>query len=199
MKKILKYFLRGLLVFVPTALSIFAVVWAFTELDGLFGKIFKLDIPGLGLALTFVIITAIGFLASSFLGKKLVALIDTLFNRLPLVKLLYSALKDLIEAFAGEKKSFDKPVLVDLTPTGPKALGFITRQTLESLDLADHVAVYFPQSYNFAGSVLILPAGQVKPLEIDSSDAMAFIVSGGVSGKLDRKSGGTVGSKTGSA
>ena len=184
MKKILNYFLRGLLVFVPMALSIFAVVWAFTSLDSLFRKIFNFKIPGMGLVLTFAIITALGFLASGFAGKKLVALIDKLFNKLPLVKILYSAIKDLVEAFAGDKKSFDKPVLVDLTPAGPKAVGFITRETLKSLDLADHVAVYFPQSYNFAGSVLIFPVQQVKPLQIDSSEAMAFIVSGGVSGKL---------------
>ncbi len=184
MKKILNYFLRGLLVFVPMALSVFAVVWAFTNLDSLFRKIFNFKIPGMGLVVTFAIITALGFLASGFAGKKLVALIDKLFNKLPLVKILYSAIKDLVEAFAGDKKSFAKPVLVDLTPAGPKALGFITRETLKSIDLADHVAVYLPQSYNFAGSVLIFPAQQVKPLEIDSSEAMAFIVSGGVSGKL---------------
>ncbi|MCK5171917.1 MAG: DUF502 domain-containing protein, partial [Planctomycetes bacterium] len=115
--------------------------------------------------------------------KKLFALLDATFKKLPLVKLLYSAIKDMIEAFAGEKKSFDKPVIVELTPAGPKAMGFVTQQSLDFLGLHDHVSVYFPQSYNFAGSVLIFPANQVKPLEVDSADAMTFIVSGGVSGK----------------
>ncbi len=183
MKQLTNYFLKGLLIFVPVALTIFTIIWVFTKLDGLFGKIFKISIPGLGLVITVAIITSIGFLASNFIGKKFFGLIDKVFAKLPLVKMLYSAIKDMIEAFAGEKKSFDKPVLVELTAGGPKAVGFITRKSLEFLSLADHVAVYFPQSYNFAGSVLIFPAEQVKPLDVDSAEVMAFIVSGGVSGK----------------
>ena len=184
MKRLVNYFLRGLLVFVPMALSIFAVVWAFTQLDSLFRDIFNVPIPGLGLVATIVIITMLGFFASSLVGTRIFGLVDALFAKLPLVRILYSALKDLIQAFAGQKKSFDKPVVVELAPQGPKALGFITRDTLDALGLSDHVAVYFPQSYNFAGSVLIFPAKRVKPLSIDSAEAMAFIVSGGVSGKV---------------
>ena len=179
MKRLVSYFLKGLLVFVPGALTVFAIVLVFTKLDGLL----NIPIPGLGLVITIVLITLIGFLASNFIGKKFFSLIDGLFTKLPVVKMLYSAIKDVIEAFAGEKKSFDKPAIVELTAGGPKALGFITRDGLEFLSLSDHVAVYFPQSYNFAGSVLIFPSAQVTPVDIDSSEAMAFVVSGGVSGK----------------
>jgi len=179
----MNYFLKGLLIFVPVALTIFTIIWVFTKLDSLFGKTLGISIPGLGLVITVAIITSIGFLASNFVGKKFFTLVDKVFAKLPLVKMLYSAIKDMIEAFAGEKKSFDKPVLVELTAAGPKAVGFITRKSLEFLSLADHVAVYFPQSYNFAGSVLIFPAEQVKPLDVDSAEVMAFIVSGGVSVK----------------
>jgi uncharacterized membrane protein len=183
MKKLTNYFLKGLLIFVPTALTVFTVIWVFTKLDSLFGQIFKIEIPGLGLVITILVITLTGLLASNFLGNKFFALVDQTFTRLPLVKLLYSAIKDMIGAFTGEKKGFEKPVLVELIAGGPKAAGFITRESLEVLGLTDHVAVYLPQSYNFAGSVLIFPAEQVKPLNIESSEAMAFIVSGGVSGK----------------
>ena len=179
MKHLVKCFLKGLLVFVPAALTVFAIVWIFTKLDGLL----KLEIPGLGLAITLVFITLIGFLASNLVGKKLVAIIDRLFTKLPLAKLLYSSIKDIIGAFAGEKKSFSSPAIVELTPGGAKALGFITRDSLEFLSLSDHVAVYFPQSYNFAGSLLLFPSEQVMPVDIESSEAMAFVVSGGVSGK----------------
>ena len=151
----------------------------FRRLDGLL----NIPIPGLGLVITILFITLIGFLASNFIGKKVFSLLDALFTRLPVIKMLYSAIRDLIEAFAGEKKSFDKPAIVELTAGGPKALGFITRDDLEFLSLSDHVAVYFPQSYNFAGSVLIFPSGRVTPVDVDSSEAMAFVVSGGVSGK----------------
>jgi len=182
MRKITGYFLRGLLVFVPAALTIFAVVWAFTKLDGILRDFFRVAIPGLGLAITIAAIFLIGFLASNVAGRWFFGLIDRLFARLPLIKLLYSSLKDFIGAFAGEKKSFDKPALVELTPGGPLAVGFITRESLDVLGLADHVAVYFPQSYNFAGSLLLFPANRVRPLQVDSSEAMAFIVSGGVTG-----------------
>ncbi|MHC4104173.1 MAG: DUF502 domain-containing protein [Planctomycetota bacterium] len=179
MKRLINYFLKGLLVFVPSALTVFTIVLVFTKLDGLL----KIPIPGLGLFVTILFITSIGFLASNFIGKKFFALIDGLFTKLPVVKMLYSAVKDLIGAFTGEKRSFDKPAIVELTEGGPKAVGFITRDGLEFLSLSGHVAVYFPQSYNFAGSVLIFPSDQVTPVDVDSSEAMAFVVSGGVSGK----------------
>ena len=179
MKRLMSYFLKGLLVFIPAALTVFTIVLVFTKLDGLL----RLPIPGLGLVITLVSITLIGFLASNFVGKTFFTLIDRLFARLPVVKMLYSAIKDIIGAFAGEKKSFNKPAIVELTPGGAKALGFITRDSLDFLSLSDHVAVYFPQSYNFAGSILIFPSDRVTPVSIDSSEAMAFVVSGGVSGK----------------
>jgi uncharacterized membrane protein len=112
----------------------------------------------------------------------LFAIAEKVFKGLPLVKLLYSAVKDMTEAFAGEKKSFDKPVIATIAPGGSaKVVGFVTQDTLENLGLSDHVAVYVPQSYNFAGNVLLFPSEAVKPLNIESSQAMAFIVSGGVS------------------
>lgn len=178
MRKITGYFLKGLLVFVPAALSVFAVVWVVKTIDDLM----PFKTPGVGVAATILVIFLTGFFASNFVGKKLFGFIDAIFKKLPVIKLLYSAAKDMIEAFAGERKSFDKPVIVELIKDGPKAMGFVTQQSLGFLGIADHVAVYLPQSYNFAGSVLIFPAERVKPLDIDSSEAMTFIVSGGVSG-----------------
>ena len=183
MKKLIDYFIKGLLVFVPIALTIFLLVFVFTKLDGIFRDLFKRETPGLGLLLTVVLITVIGFLTSNFLGKKLFGLVEKVFTGLPLVKLLYSAVKDMIEAFAGEKKSFDRPVLAAVAPgSAVKILGFVTRDSLGNLGLPGYVAVYLPQSYNFAGNVLLFPKESVQPLNIESSQAMAFIVSGGVSG-----------------
>ncbi|MFA5293555.1 MAG: DUF502 domain-containing protein [Phycisphaerae bacterium] len=179
MKRLIGYFLKGLLVFVPAAVTVWIVVIVIKKFDGFL----KIPIPGLGFIAAIAFITLIGFLASNYAGKKLFVLIDKLFARLPVVKMLYSSIRDLIGAFAGERKSFDKPVIVELIAGGPKAVGFITQQDLGFLSLPGNVAVYFPQSYNFAGSVLIFPAERVVPLNIESSKAMAFIVSGGVSGK----------------
>ena len=183
MKKIINYFIKGLLIFVPIALTVFLLFWVFTSVDALFRNIMPLKIPGLWLLPIVIMITLIGFLASNFLGRKFFELIEKIFRGLPLVQLLYSALKDMIEAFAGEKKSFDKPVLASISPgSAAKVVGFVTRDSLETLGLSGYVAVYVPQSYNFAGNVLLFPKASVQPLEIESSQAMAFIVSGGVSG-----------------
>ena len=188
MKRIARYFLEGLLYVIPLAVTIFVLYKVFVIVDSFLGSTFPglgfLTIPGLGFLVTIVLITVIGFLASNVLTRGLLSLIDTLFERVPFIKLIYTSIKDLIGAFVGEKKSFDKPVLVKLTPDGEaKAIGFITRESMEAYGLEDHVAVYFPQSYNFAGNLLIFPSSQVLPLDVESSEAMAFLVSGGVSGK----------------
>lgn len=188
MKRIMRYFFRGLLVFVPTGLTVLVVASVVIYLNKLFSNLPKVpEFPGLGLCIglvgTLLIITLIGFFASNFVGRSLVRLVDRIFKKLPLVKILYSSIKDLIAAFFGETKKFDKPVLVSLGPESyAKIIGFITRDSLENFGLKGHVAVYFPQSYNFAGNVLIFPKKAVKPLDIPSSDAMTFIVSGGVAG-----------------
>jgi uncharacterized membrane protein len=184
MKKLLNYFLKGLLIFVPIAVTVFIIVWTFQSLDTLFRRLLGINIAGLGLAVTAVLILLIGFIASGVIGKKIFQTIEKIFSKLPLVKLLYNSIKDLVEAFAGEKKRFDKPVVVNLAPNGTaKLVGFVTKENLQNLGLSDYAAVYLPQSYNFAGNLLLVPKESIQPLHIDSSDAMAFVVSGGIAGK----------------
>jgi len=183
MKKIVNYFLKGLLVFVPIAVTIFIITWAFTGLDKIFRGLLGIPIPGLGILATISVIFLIGFFASNFVGRKLFGLVEKVFTKVPLVKLLYGSIKDIVEAFAGEKKKFDKPVVVSLAGSdGPKVAGFITSESLVNLGLDDYSAVYLPQSYNFAGNVLLFKKDSIQSLDVDSSKAMSFIVSGGVSG-----------------
>ncbi len=187
MRTIVKYFLRGLLICVPILVTVFILLWAFTSLDKLFSKLLPfIRVPGLGLLLGLLVtiggIFLIGLFASNFVGKKLFGIVEKVFTKLPLVKLLYGSIKDIVEAFAGEEKKFDKPVIASLGAGGAKVMGFITSQTMENIGLTDYVAVYLPQSYNFAGNVLLFKKDSVQTLDIDSSKAMSFIVSGGVSG-----------------
>ncbi|HDH00279.1 MAG TPA: DUF502 domain-containing protein, partial [Nitrospirae bacterium] len=106
------------------------------------------------------------------------------FTRLPLVKMIYSSIKDLIGAFVGDKKGFNMPVLVSISPESKiHVIGFVTKKNLENIGLSDMVAVYLPQSYNFAGNLIIVPKEQIRPLDVDSSDLMAFIVSGGITSR----------------
>jgi uncharacterized membrane protein len=179
MRLFLRYFLRGLVIVVPIALTVWVVYITFTWID----RLIKAPIPGVGFAVTIVSITAVGLLASNFVGRRVLQFTEGMFSRAPLIKILYLAVKDLVEAFVGDKKRFNRPVVVSLTSDGSaKTVGFITRDDLTFLGMRDHVAVYLPQAYNFAGQLLIVPAGQVTPVEGESSNIMAFIVSGGVSG-----------------
>ncbi|MDI6733273.1 MAG: DUF502 domain-containing protein [Planctomycetota bacterium] len=180
MKRLVGYFLKGLLFVVPLVITIYVLYLIFIKIDGLF----RIPIPGVGFVLIFIVITLVGFLTSVFITRHLVKMVDTLFNRLPFVKLLYSAVKDLMNAFVGDKKMFDKPVLVTISPdSNIRIIGFITRGNLESFGLKENVAVYVPQAYNFAGNLIIVPREQITPINKDGSEVMAFIVSAGVSGK----------------
>ena len=177
MSRLLAYFFRGLVFVAPLALTIYVAWWVFDRIDSWLG----LPIPGIGFLLTIALITVIGFLASNLITRGVLGIVERVFAKLPFVRLLYASTRDLLDAFVGEKRRFDTPVLVALTPGGTaKALGFVTQASLAKLGLADHVAVYLPQSYNFAGNVLVVPATQVTRLDADSSAVMAFIVSGGV-------------------
>jgi uncharacterized membrane protein len=176
-KRLSTYFLQGLIFLAPIGITVYIFYEAFIKIDSWLG----LPIRGIGFLITIAGVTIIGFLTSNFLTKRLLQLVEEILIRLPFVRLLYSALKDVLTAFVGEQKRFDKPVIVDLIPgAGMKAFGFVTRGSLDRFDMQDQVAVYFPQSFNFAGNLLIFPRDQVKPIETESSKLMAFIVSGGV-------------------
>jgi uncharacterized membrane protein len=177
MKRLINFFVQGLLLVAPIALTIYVCYWVFRTIDGWL----RIPFPGAGFIATIAVITFVGFVASTFVTNRAVGFFDRLFDRLPLVRLLHSSIKDLLNAFVGEKRRFDKPVLVTFAPGNDAGvMGFLTQESLAQLGMPGNVAVYVPQSYNFAGNLLIAPAAQVKLLNIESAAAMAFIVSGGV-------------------
>ncbi len=178
MRRLAGWFIRGLLLTAPVALTLWITWTVIRWVDGLLG----VNIPGLGLLVTLLAITAVGALASSYLARGLLAWIEDLLESLPFVRLLYTSSKDLLNAFVGEKRRFTQAVRVALSDDGGlSVLGFVTAESLADLGVAGHVAVYLPQSYNFAGQLLVVPASRVTPVVADSADVMAFIVSGGVS------------------
>jgi uncharacterized membrane protein len=188
MRRLVNYFFRGLIVTAPVVVTAYVCYRIFVGIDSWLG----IPVRGAGFVLTIGVITLAGFLASTILARSLVAAVDGIMNRLPFVRLLYSSTRDLLSAFVGEQRRFDKPVLVTLVPGGSgRAFGFVTQESMARFGLDRHVAVYVPQSYNFAGSLFVFPAEQVEPVAADSADVMAFIVSGGVSGAAARTPGGT--------
>lgn len=182
MSILLRSFFRGLLFVVPIGLTVYILFLVLRWIDNLIDPkaILGIDLPGLGIALTIVLITVAGFLTSLFLTKWAVRLVERFFARVPVAKLIYAAIKDVLEAFVGEKKKFDRPVIVSLE-LGGKVCGFITNEELAWLGEEGQVAVYFPQSYNFAGQVAIFPREKIRALDAEPSAVLQFVVSGGVS------------------
>ena len=177
MKALIRYFLNGLIFTAPVALTLYVLWLILSTVDGWL----RIPIPGVGFVVTILLITVIGFLASNFLARRLLDWVESVLERLPGVRLLYTGVKDVMGAFVGEKKRFGQPVLVTLDPAAQaKAIGFLTQDSLAELGLPDHVTVYLPQSYNFAGFMLVFPRDRVTLLTAPSSQVMAFVVSGGV-------------------
>jgi len=179
LKRLIGYFVRGCLVSAPLGLTVYILYTILRAID----QLLPIGIPGVGLLLTLCLVTIVGMATSNVIGRSVVESTDRILKRLPLVKLIYSSIKDLIDAFMGDKKSFNRPVAVIINPaTGMKTLGFVTRDGLHALDMPLYVAVYFPQSYNFAGYLALVPREHVEALDVNSAELMTFIISGGVSG-----------------
>lgn len=177
MRRLANWFFQGLIVTAPIFLTLYISWLVFTRIDSWLG----IPVPGLGFLATIALITFVGFLASNLLTRSLVGWIEAAMNRLPFLRLLYSSTRDLLNAFVGEQRRFDRPVLVRLTAGGDvRAFGFVTQEALQHFGLHEEVAVYLPQSYNFAGNLIVVPRASVSPVSAESADVMAFIVSGGV-------------------
>ncbi|HUR26951.1 MAG TPA: DUF502 domain-containing protein, partial [Planctomycetota bacterium] len=160
-----RYFLRGLLVVVPVGLTIYVFFRLLDWVDGL-RKIKALqpylDYPGMGLLITLVLITVVGALAGNFITQQFLSAIERWVGRLPLVKLVYNSIRDLTDAFVGDKESFDQPVwFLESETSQVKRMGFFTRKSMESIGLEDHVAVYLPLSFTFGGFLVLVPRSSV--------------------------------------
>lgn len=175
---ILSYFFRGLLLTVPIAV-LGVVLWkALTWLD----QIIPYDIPGLGILTLLASVTLVGWLGSTVLYQPFAEFGNEVLQRIPFLKTIYDALKDLVEALVGSKKKFDRPVLVKLAiGSSVEKLGFITQDDLSILGIGGgKVAVYLPHSFAWSGNLYIVPVEQVTPIDAKAGDVMKFIVSGGV-------------------
>jgi uncharacterized membrane protein len=175
MKKVLGYFLQGLLYTLPISATIYVVYQAIVLIDG----ILPVNIPGLGIVILLVSITLIGFLGGALISSRILKL-EKILDRVPLIKIIYTSVKDLLSAFVGKKKRFTEPVLVKMEGNVER-LGFITQHDLTELGIsADKIGVYIPFSYAVTGNLIIVPKNCVTPVNGNSADIMKFIISGGV-------------------
>lgn len=187
--KFVSYFVRGLLFVAPVGFTILILYSAFDFVDSLVRIRFSIDrpdekffIPGLGFFIVIGGTAFIGFVFTRLLPQTIQNWIENGIKNLPLVKIFYSAFRDLISAFVGDKKKFKTGVVITLNVNSNiKKLGFLTQESLDILDLPDMVSVYCPHSYAFSGEMFIVPKSQVEILTISSAEVMKIIVSGGVS------------------
>ena len=182
MKKLINYFLQGLLFVVPIVVTLYVLYQLIYWIDNLLPFLSKLNIPGLGLIAIFVLISAAGYIGSRFVRNPFFAYMEHLMERAPLVKLIYTSVKDLIAAFVGEKKSFNQPVAVKLERNSDtERIGFITQNDVKHLGFgSEKVAVYLPFSYSFMGELIIVPRENVRLLDSSGTDMIKFVISGGV-------------------
>jgi uncharacterized membrane protein len=191
MKKLINYFFQGLLFVVPIVVTFYIVIEAVVWLDNLIP--IQVDIPvpgsdniklpGLGILIIFFTITFFGYIGTRFVRNPFIVMFERLMERTPLFKLIYTSVKDLIEAFVGEKKRFTKPVLVTISES-PKLqrIGFITDDDLTTIGLAkETIAVYLPFSYGFNGQLVVVNAQSCTPIDASGTEIMKFVISGGVS------------------
>ena len=184
-RRFINYFLQGLLYISPLGITLFILYGLFGFFDGFLRSSlqswFGVDIPGLGLVIIVVFVTLLGYVGQTVIAQPAKSYISRILKQTPFLQTIYTAAKDFIEAFLGKEKKFVHPVLVKLSNSFDlERIGFVTQTDLSELEAKDKVAVYFPQSYTFAGDMFIVPAENVTPLDISPKDAMKFAVTGGV-------------------
>jgi uncharacterized membrane protein len=179
-KKIFRYFIQGLIILAPIAITIYALYWLFERVDGILRP--YVNIPGLGFVIIIVFVILVGWFSSNFLMSGFISFFDQWMERTPGIKFIYTSTKDFFEAFAGDKRKFNKSILANVFGNDVWVVGFLTDEEMKKFDLGlDKIAVYVPQSYNFAGQLYILPREKVKKIDkISAGEAMKYAVTGGV-------------------
>jgi len=194
-RKLLQYFFQGVVIIAPIGITLYLVIWLFNTIDNilpnllydLFPKYMSepngtiRTIPGLGFVLVIILVGLIGWVSSSFIVSRIVEVLDKVLHQTPGIKYIYSSVKDFLEAFGSNRRKFDKPVLVSVDAEDTWRVGFITQTDVSQFELTEHVAVYVPLSYALTGVVYFVPKSKVRIVNnVNSADAMKFVISGGV-------------------
>lgn len=187
LKTVQRTFVSGVLVTVPIILTWFVLEFLFRTLDGilkpLLTRLVGVEIPGMGLIATILVIFLAGVLVRNVVGSRVVGFGELLFVRTPLVRTVYSAAKQLVEAVARpDRKAFTRAVLIEYPRQGVYVIGFASGHTRMDASPAgdDLIAVYLPSTpAPVSGWVVLVPARDVFELGISTEEAIQYIVSGG--------------------
>jgi len=179
MKKIIKYFLQGLLYIVPLSVTLYVPYWAFNKINAILP--FE-EYPGLGFIVIISLIIFIGFTGSVIIASPINSFFQRLLKKVPLLQTIYSSIKDLMRTFVGRKKGFEQAVLIKVYENSTiERIGFITNEDLKSLGIKEgKVLVYLPHSYAFSGQLFVVDRSYITAIDRPSSEIMKLIVSGGI-------------------
>lgn len=185
MKKLTSYFLQGLLFLAPISITIYMIYLVFDFSDNLLqqslSKLLGREIPGLGILIMMVFLTVLGYVGQTIIARPFKVFFHKIIHTVPLLELIYSAIKDFFSAFVGKDKKFNKPVMFKVNPKDSASrIGFITNQSLDAFGTMDMVAVYVPFSYTFTGETYLVSKDAIRPINAPASEVMKFLVSGGV-------------------
>lgn len=183
-----RWFISGLLVVVPVIVTYLVLRLLFTSLDGILDPLtrryFGHDVPGLGLAVTVILIFLAGIITTNYVGAWLYRWGDKFLIRTPLVRIVYSATKQLMESMASPKaRMFSEVVLVEYPRQGVYSMGFLSGKSRvkKGSDESDMYLVFMPSTPTpFTGMTILFPKGEVYPLDISVETAVKLLVSGGV-------------------
>ncbi len=188
-KKLLQYFLQGMLLLAPVSISIYSLYFVVSSIDGMIpifthvdemGKV-RVQNYGLGFMIIIAVVVVLGYISSFFITGRIVSFVDKIFQKTPGLKHIYSTTRDFLEAFAGDKKKFTHNVLANIDGHDVWRIGFITKEDMTDFGMKDYVAVYVPMAYSVAGNVYVVPKDRIREItNVTSAQSMKFAVSGGI-------------------
>lgn len=185
MKHLNQIFFKGLIVVLPITLTFYFLYWASVKIESLFSGVLELllgewlYIPGLGIILTVAIIFTVGVLVSNFITARFFTFFTNLLEKVPLIKVIYNPLKDLMALIPGKNSDqgrHQRVVLVPLEALGVRTLGLVTREDLEELPHKNLISVYIPLSYMLGGLTVLIERDKVEKVDMSVEQALKLSV-----------------------
>jgi uncharacterized membrane protein len=185
MKYINQTFFKGLIVVLPITLTFYLLIWASYKIESLFGSALEmllgkwLYIPGLGIAVTLLFIFLVGVLVNNYVTGRFFSWLTRTLEKVPLIKVIYNPLKDLMALLPGRSSEKTKPqkvVLVPLEQMGVEVLGLVTREELDELPGENLISVYVPLSYMLGGITVLIAKDKVKKVDMPVDQALKLSV-----------------------
>lgn len=183
--------LTGFITVLPIVLTLYLLYWMAITSEEVMGGVLQwvlprvIYFPGLGTIAGLILIFLVGLLMKAVLVRQLFTFGEGILYRLPIIKSIYSAIRDFFDFFSPKKEHFGRVVIVSVN--GMEMIGFITQEDSErlpeSLRNPDSVLVYLPMSYMIGGFTLLIPKEDVKPCQMNMDEAMRFVLTAGITGQ----------------